>query len=168
MSDPTPTQARTGMRPALRVLLFVSLALNLLIAGLVAGAIGSGRVGDRPRLNFDLGPFVRALGPEDRRAILDEVRSDPDFRPPSPRQRRQDLVHITQILRTEPFDAAAMEQVLADQRERGQRIVAGAHRALVARMAELPAAERAAFADRLEAESRRGPPDRESPREGRD
>ncbi len=165
MSDPDKT---ARLRPAIRILLLISLALNLVVIGLVAGALVSGRVGDRPRLSFELGPFVRALDPEDRRAIIETIRSDPDVRPPSPRERRRKLVEMVQILRTEPFDPAAMEQLLAEQRDQGQRIVSRAHSALVMRLSEVSPAERAAFADRLESETRRGPSERDGPREGRE
>ena len=163
---PDPTEApRPKMRTGLRIVLFVSLALNLLVAGLVVGAVASGRAGDKARMNLNFGPFIRALNEEDRRAIAREVRGNPEARPPSPLERRRDLVEIVEILRADPFDVDRLDALLTKQRDAGTRVVVAAHAAFAERLAAASPQERAAFADRLEAELRRGP-DRRPPGDG--
>ena len=166
-TDPEQPQApRSSMRPGLRILLFASLALNLMVAGLFLGAVASGRVGDKPRMEFNLGPFMRSLGEEDRRAIIADVRSQPEVRLLSPRQRRAELVEMVSLLRADDFDVEAMTALLSRQRDAGGRIVIAAHDALVRRLVEAGPEARSAFADRLEAELRRGPgPDRDRDRD---
>ena len=166
LPPPTGETPKPRMRTGLRVVLFVSLALNLLVAGLVVGAVASGRAGDKARMDLNFGPFIRALSDEDRRLIVRQVRNDPEARPPSPRERRRDLVEIVDILRTEPFDTERLNMLLAKQRDVGTRVVVAAHTAFAERLAAASPADRAAFADRLEAELRRGPSDRRPPSEG--
>lgn len=141
----------------MRIVLFVSLALNLLIVGLVVGAVASGQGPGKPRVDFNLGPFVRALDEEDRRAIVRDVRRNSENRAISPRERRADLLEMIELLRADTFDEAAMLALLAEQRSKGEQLVATAHEALVDRLAASTPERRATFADRLEDEMRRQP-----------
>lgn len=150
---PTPDTPRRASR-GFRILLFVSLAMNMLIVGLLVGALSSGRMGSKPRVDFDFGPFFRSLSEEDRRAIVQSVRSNPDIRPPSPRNRRQDLLTFVDIMRSDPFDSAAMADLMAKQRENGSRVLVAAHGAFLERMEASSLEDRIAFADRLVAELR--------------
>lgn len=146
-----PVVPRPGLSRPLRWLLVASLALNLLVAGLALGALldGDGPHG-RPRpVEMMLGPVARALDEDDRRAILGELdRSgvlDGMGRPARDAARRDMLGAIRQ----EPFDPAALAQVMDRDRERRVALQAAVQEAVVARIATMTPEERAAFADRL-------------------
>lgn len=138
----------------LRIALLVSLALNLMVVGVVAGGIASGRIGgDKPaRVGLDLGPLARMLEPEDRRAIGRSIRETATLRPLSPRQRRADLAEIADLLRADPFDAAAMEEAMTRQRRAASQVITAAQSALLDRLDGMPLEQRQAYADRLDAE----------------
>lgn len=137
----------------LRVALFVSLAVNLAIAGLVAGAFLDGRrMGPPPRFDLSLGPVGQALDEADRRAILRDLRARPDLRPPGPRARQAHFRDLLAVLRAEPFERGEIEALLADHRRHGAALLDAGQAALLDRIAAMSPEERAAFADRLEAE----------------
>lgn len=155
MSAPEKT---TKPGRGLRIALFVSLAFNLLIVGVVAGGLASGRIGgDKPRVGFDLGPIARILDQDARREIGREVRSNPQTRPLSMRQRRQDLAELVELLRAETFDADAVSAIFDRQREAGFRVVKGAQDAFVGFLSTAPLSDRIVYADRLEADISRMP-----------
>lgn len=154
-----PAGASGGGKPGkgLRIALGLSLALNLLVAGLVAGAVlRDGGPRERMVRDLDFGPFTEALSPNDR----DELRRDFVQRAPDLRGMRQamqaDLETFLAALRTEPFDPAALAQVLASQQGRMARRVELGQELLLDRLTAMDPAERAAFADRLERRLRRG------------
>ncbi|WP_102107055.1 periplasmic heavy metal sensor [Oceaniglobus roseus] len=150
---------------ASRWLLVISLALNLAVLGAVVGAAvshGPGRHGhdhgrgDRLREAGNV-PYFMALTKEQRQAIRDDLGlKREDFR----RNRealRQRFEAALATLRMEPFDAARFSGLLAEQRDTlFQRQQLG--EALLAdRIARMSAAERAAYADRLDRSLERGP-----------
>ncbi|MHA6326834.1 periplasmic heavy metal sensor [Roseivivax sp. CAU 1753] len=146
MHDPAPDATpSTGTPRAVKLTLFASLALNLLIVGLIAGTwISEGP----PRR--DPGPagfaYIRALDAGDRQAIGAQMR---DRRP---RGAGTGEAHqALRLLRTDPFDAAGFDAFLTRQAQRGQAVREVGQGALVARIAGMDAAARAAYADRLEA-----------------
>ena len=153
-----PSQPRPGFSRGLRWLLIVSLALNLLVAGLVVGALARhGGPGGRPRpAELSLGPFARALEPEDRRAVLRSLGDRPDLRPPGREERAAHFAEVVAALRAEPFDQPRAAAALAEQSERVAAVEQAVQEALLARLAAMTPAERAAFADRLLAELRHG------------
>lgn len=165
-----PPDAAAPPRPGrlLRGALFVSLTVNLLVAGLVIGALwtrGDG-VALRPvQVDVGLGLYTRALAEPDRAALREAWRGrGPDLR--ALRAARQaDLTALVAALRAQPFEPAAVEAVLERQRQRHASQQDLARTLLAERLAILSPAERAAYADRLEALARRGDrrPDR-SPR----
>lgn len=145
-------------RLALRVLLIGSLTLNVVILGLVAGAFFSFKRHDGPRMAADrfTAPFVRALSEEDRRAVGRDIRRS--FRAASV-DRGGDEAHYLDalsLLRQTPFDAEALraEMLALDEAGGSRRRIA--RESFLARIAGLSDAERAAYADRLEAELERG------------
>ena len=164
-TSPPSGRAAPGTPPAggaplwMRVLLVVSLALNLLVAGVVIGDIvtdgGHGR-GPRP-VEITLGPFARAMDPQDRHAILGSLRGNPEFRPHSREERAAAFGEILATLRAEPFDRARAEAALSARAERVQDLERVVQGALVDRLAAMSADQRTAFADRLEAELEHGP-----------
>ncbi|WP_210527120.1 periplasmic heavy metal sensor [Rubellimicrobium arenae] len=164
MTRVSPTVPRlTG---PFRWLLVASLALNLLVAGIVVGSFfdedGPGR---RPRpVELALGPLARALGEEDRDAILAAVRARPDLQPPRREEQAAAFAEIVAALRADPFAPDRLARALAAQRSRVAEVQDAVQQALVARMAAITPEGRAALADRLEEGLRRhgdrgGPPD---------
>jgi len=152
----TEPTARSGLSTPLRWLLVVSLALNLLVAGLLVGAVLRH---DGPRRHMELGPgpFAQALSPEDRRAILTELRDRPGVGPPNREERQQAMSEVLAALRSEPFDPGQVEAALASQSDRVASVGRAIQAAMIERIAAMSAEDRAAFADRLETELARGP-----------
>lgn len=151
--QPTPPKPARGLRVALAV----SVALNLLIIGLVAGAMLRGGPHDRMVRDLDFGPFTEALSPEDRAALRrDFIRQAPDMRDMR-RQMREDFATVLAALRAEPFDPDALRGVVANQGNRMAARLELGQDLMLARIAAMTPAERAAFADRLERRLERGP-----------
>lgn len=154
---PQPAVPPSSSGKGLRIALGISVALNLLIAGLVAGALL--REGDpRARMvrDLDFGPFTEALSPRDREALRRSfVERAPGMRDMR-REMRSDLETFLTVLRSEPFDPAALEAVMDNQAGRMSRRIELGRELLLERLAAMPAAERAAFADRLEKRLRKG------------
>lgn len=147
--------ATPGPRNWTRVALVLSLALNLAVAGIVAGAVLRGHRDGPPR-GFDLavGPVARALSEVDRRAVMRDLMDRRDLRD----DRRDDSAAAAPVLaavRADPFDPAALSAALDGMRGRARDLEAAAEAALVARVAAMTPAERAAFADRLAQELER-------------
>jgi uncharacterized membrane protein len=136
-----------------RVLLVLSLALNLAVAGMVIGAMVTGGPHRGPaRIDMSLGPLGRALSPEDRRAVVQDLRGSGALGGMDRGARRAALAETVTLLRAEPFDPEALARGFAAQRDSGGRVLEAGHAALVARIATMTPRERAALADRLEAE----------------
>lgn len=154
---PVPPVPPAASGKGLRIALGISVALNLLVVGLVAGALL--RDGDpRARMvrDLDFGPFTEALSPRDREALRRSfVERAPGLRDVR-REMRGDLETFLNVLRSEPFDAAALQAVMDNQAGRMSRRIELGRELLLERLAAMPPAERAAFADRLEKRLRRG------------
>jgi uncharacterized membrane protein len=157
----TTTPPPAPMTRGLRILLVVSLALNLLVAGLVIGRLLDGRPdGGRPMaVDLPLGPFARALSPEDRRMIGRDLLGDPALRDMRRSVREADLAALAAVLRAEPFDSAAAAAVISGQSQKMRALEQAVEEALLARFAVMTPAERGALADRLMGEARRAPHD---------
>ena len=154
---PVPPVPPVAPRKGLRIALGISVALNLLVAGLVVGALL--RDGDpRARMvrDLDFGPFTEALSERDREALRREfVARAPELRDVR-RAMRDDLETFLTVLRSEPFDAAALAVVMDNQDGRMARRVELGQDLLLERLGAMSPDERAAFADRLERRLRRG------------
>ena len=152
----TQPTARTGLSAPLRWLLVASLALNLMVAGLVLGHSlvhqGPGR-GPRP-MDMSLGPIAKALGADDRRAILAELRGRGDLRAPGRQERRAVMVEVVEALRAEPFDEPRARTALEAQAGRIDAVERALRDALLLRLATLDVEEREALAERIEADAR--------------
>ncbi|WP_238367965.1 periplasmic heavy metal sensor [Mesobacterium pallidum] len=157
MSDPTTdTPTRTGMKPWLKAVLFASLALNLAVLGLVIGAVLHGPPGgpdgpDRDRGTVGMAfPYTKAFPPEAR----DELRRDFGDRMRAEREsrgaREPTFPEVLVLLRAEPFDREAFDAVLQRQYARVAETQAVGRAVLIDRIAAMSAADRAAYADRLE------------------
>ena len=142
-----------------RILLVVSLALNVAVLGLAGGALMRDKVGGRPPsgIEFGAGPIGRALSPEDQREIGKAIRDRVDLsreNRPSPRRAMREL---QEALVAEPFDAEQFETVLQGSLRRAAQFQTAAQEALVERVSNMTAEERAAFAERLSHTMQRQP-----------
>ncbi len=158
-SPPTPPageptrQARPGW---MKIALVVSVALNLGVAGLVLGAwLGDGQHAGMPR-DLSFGPFSEALSDADRRALRKDLMGRAGEFRSSREAAHAEFAALLDALRSDPFDPAAMTAALtAIETRNAERLDLG--RSLIeARLIEMSAAERSAFADRLEQALRRG------------
>ena len=156
-TSPSPSVTTSATPRWMRVLLVLSLALNLLVAGIVLGdALTDGGAGRGPRpAEMALDPIARALDPEDRRAILQELRGDPDLRPLGEEERGAALAGIAAAVRAEPFDSGRLREALAVRSDRIAAAQRAVQEALLSRIATMTPEERAAFVERLEDGPRR-------------
>jgi uncharacterized membrane protein len=143
-----------------KVALAVSLALNLAVAGLVAGAfLRHGGLGERghsaPALHTFGTPYMRALTPDDRRAVLSALRSagGPDL--PDREARREMFQEVLEHLRAVPFDAAALKRSVARQASAAVSTQQAAQAAWLSVVSGMTDAERAAYAEAVEEALRR-------------
>lgn len=159
MTETTSPPAKPGR--GLKIALALSLALNLSIAGLVAGAWLSdhGPRSDRrsPSRDLAFGPVTDALSPEDRRALRREfLARAPEFRA-ARQEARAELATLLAALRAEPFDPAALSTALAAIQTRNSDRLEIGRTLIETRLLSMDAADRRAFADRLDAALRRRP-----------
>jgi len=149
-------ETRTGK--GVRIALIVSLALNLLVVGVIGGAMLSG---DRwqhrgpPRMQAMGGPLTRALAPDDRRALAREMRAAHHDRAWSRQRLREDFTGLVADLQATPFDPQAVEARLARIQDGVDERIGKGQAMLVARLARMDDAERAAYAERLQVELQR-------------
>ncbi len=130
-----------------RIVLICSLALNLAVAGLAVGAaFGPHGPGRGDRMGGPAGPVLRALPEEDRRAVIAELRRD---RPERRGARRERFHGLLEAIAADPFDPARVAAMLDEQRRRGAERLDRIEGAVIARLARMDAAERAAFARNL-------------------
>jgi uncharacterized membrane protein len=164
MTDTLPQPDKTPPARSFRwgrLVLVTSLALNLAVIGVFVGAVAKGgwRDGD-PRAVRDIGfgPFTQALTESDRKALRRAFMNDaPDMRA-TRQSMRDDVNSLLSTLRADPFDAARLADALHRTSERAQQRQELGERLILDFVAALPAAERLAFADRLEASLTQRPP----------
>lgn len=136
------------------VVLVASLALNLAVAAAVGGAMWRfhGRDGHHGRHMSGQAPLLFALDREDRREIRRQMR-------PPPGERGAHMRQMVALLRSTPFDADAVKQVLETQRGTSLRLQDAASAVWLRRVGDMSDEERARYASRLEElVSRRGKP----------
>lgn len=152
-SQPQPNPSRRGLHLAL----VVSIALNLAALGVVAGvALRAGAIHyGKAVQEMGFGPYSEALSAKDRRALRETILA----RAPELRQIRKDrrarILAIAEVLRRDPFDAAALHEKMAEEEVRLVAQVTLASQSLQEFLAALPEAERLAFAERLAASQTR-------------
>ena len=122
-----------------------SLSINLLLIGVITGAWVAGPRPDRSGPGRDGAvAILRALEPEDRRALLRDVS------PHGERGRRRvDRGAAVAAIEADPFDRAAFERLLTDQVRGRRRSAERGVEALGALIEGMSADDRAALAARL-------------------
>ncbi len=140
----------------LRIVLVASLALNVAVVGGTVGMLASGRAHDGPpqRMMFDFGPLGSVLESEDRRAIGQAMRKG-GARPLNRQELDGKIEILAATLRTMPFDADAVHEIMATFRMRSEQIQKEAQGAFLERLTAMSPEARATLADRLEHRSRR-------------
>ncbi|KIC46172.1 hypothetical protein RA29_20120 [Tateyamaria sp. ANG-S1] len=139
----------------MKLLLGLSLSLNLAVIGLVAGFVlrGGPLGGKGPGMGYAM-PYVMALPQEDRRRVFGSVRNDPDL--PGRGARRAAYNDMVAALDADEFDRAAVEAVLLRQSRGVADVQAVAQATWLEIVAEMPAEERRAYAQRVREVARRG------------
>ena len=147
-------------RTWMRVALIVSLALNFLILGIVGGAVLSHeRGGLRGELGpASFGPYGRAFDAEDRAALRQAIRAEAPRLRQNRQAVRQGFRDLLAALRTQPYDAAQVAAIIDRQQAHLRDQMTLMRGLMLDRVAAMTPEQRAAFADRLEAILRRGPP----------
>lgn len=146
-----------------RILLVASLALNLAVAGMVAGAwLSGGPKNGSQRFDLTVGPLTRAMSPDQRDAIGRTLRDSGAFARATRSDVRDDMAALVATLRADTFDEMAFRDALTRQRARLQMAQQTALDAVADSVNAMSSADRAAFADRLEDQLRRGPPPRQT------
>lgn len=156
MDDREP-QTSPDTRRWMRILLVVSLAVNLAVVGVLAGW-ALRHTGDHrhhpSRLDMAGGPLTRALSDADRREIGQRMRQV--WR--ETRAGRPDMGTgfdaLVSDLRAVPFDPAQVARRLQQHREGFATRFAMGQEVLLDHLAAMSDADRAAYADRLEARIR--------------
>lgn len=144
-----------------KIVLVASLALNLLVVGIVAGAaLKGGGSGGQQRFDLTVGPLTRAMEGNHREAVRDALRESGAFARNGRTAMRADMAAMLATLRAVEFDQAAFRDALMRQRARLQSGQNAVLDAVASQIEDMSFEERAAFANRLEEQGRRGPPPR--------
>ncbi|WP_168193242.1 periplasmic heavy metal sensor [Rhodophyticola sp. CCM32] len=141
----------------MKIALALSLAANLLIIGVISGAalgrIGSGPVdadGPMGLRAIGLGPLAFVLDREDRAALRARLTADRSRLQPDLRGLGRSMQQVSTALRADPFDRAAMSDLLRQQRGHVQGLQTEGHRVLLDQLQDMTPEARAALADRLQ------------------
>lgn len=141
------------LRLWLRLVLFASLALNLLVVGVIVGVIASG--GPPARGGLDRGdlvtPYTRAMTEAQRTELRRALRRG--FLRERLRHgglpQAEDYRAAQEILMRDPFDRAALAQVLDRQADGARQRLALGQVVLLDFLDQMTPADRRAYADRL-------------------
>lgn len=142
----------TGNRRWLRLLLIASLALNLTFLGAVVGfSLIGGRhdKNERSARGAEGMPYIRAMTNDGRHKIRDALRRDFRDHQESRGQITADYRAALHVLRAEPFDRAALTDILERQGVRARDRFLNGQRVMIDFVANMTPADRAAYADRL-------------------
>ncbi len=149
-----------GMKRTLRVLLVASLALNLLVVGAVLGMVVSHRGKDErhpPRVSQPGGPLTAALERQDRKAVGRDLRNAMRAEQAERGDGAANFSVVISALTTDPYDSAAVRAAVEAQMQQVTRRVDLGVDILLKRFDEMSAADRAAYAERLQKVIERGP-----------
>lgn len=163
MSDQTPNPPQKTSRGR-SILLAGSLGLNVLIIGLVLGWVlspGGPRGGERAvsaSRSYAGEPFVRALEPNDRRALYQDLKRRGDALRENRSALQRRFEKLLAAIVADPFDPTVVQTLLNEQR--GAAVVRQqiGEDLLLERLQNMTPEARAAFAGRLKENLRRRPP----------
>lgn len=148
---PEPAEP-TRRRRSVKLLLCVSLALNLLVAGLFVGGLikqSSSKDHRGAERRGDIGATViMALPSGTRHALREELKRNGEF--DRARDRLSAMPDLLDELRSEDFDSQAFVDVLSKIRQSRDERLAKIEQAVSRGIAAMSAAERSAYADKLE------------------
>ncbi|RVV98805.1 periplasmic heavy metal sensor [Mesobaculum littorinae] len=102
-------------------------------------------------------PYLMALEPEDRQALFEAMRRNPDGFRSRFAALKEDFDAFLAVLRAPDFSPDAARAVLDRQRDAATAQQSEGAELLIARLAELPPEARLAYADRLDRSLSRGP-----------
>ncbi len=156
--DTAPHPPRRGR--GLVIALATSLALNLAVAGGLAGAFlihGFDDDGAAALRDPGLGPLGAAFSHKDRDAMRGAFAGRRDELRRSFADDRADAAALAQVLRTEPYDAAAVSAVFGRMRQRAHGRIDAGLATVEKHVAGLGPAERADLAQRIEDALARAP-----------
>lgn len=159
----TDPQKPAPMAPRwMQILLGVSLGLNLLVAGLVVGAFFREDPETHRRAARDVAaaPFLMALEPKDRRAVILHLRSQSVTLRQNRSEIRSRFNALIEAIGAEEFDRETVEALLGEQRSAATRRQSIGEKAFLDKLESMSAEERAAIAARLEQSMKRRPPRR--------
>ncbi len=152
----TEQQGTGRTKPWVRALLVASLALNLAVAGLAAGWAlrhGGDHAGHHPsRLDMAGGPLTRALSDADRRAIGRAMRDAWRSRTNNGPNIGESFDALVIDLRAVPFNADRVAAQMRTQRDGFAARFEMGQEVLLTHLTAMSDADRAAYADRLEAQ----------------
>ena len=159
MTDTSNEPQRETRTPRwVKLVLVLSLALNLVIVGIVAGVLTRK---DRPGPGGFAGyalPYVIALPRDERPAVFRSIRrAGRAGEMPDRAQRRAPYEEMMRLLRADPLDLEAVQQVLNRHTDLAVRSSKVAQDVWLEHIKAYDAAERAAYADRLQVVLDRGP-----------
>ncbi len=141
----------------IKIALAVSLAINLLIIGIAGGmAARFGGSDGPPRMSDSGGAYTRALTPKDRREIGKDLGQQFQEMRKGRAIVQEQYREMLAVLKAEPFDRGAAEDVLQRQSGIADQRRKVSERALLDRFEAMTPAERAAFVVRLEQGIERG------------
>ncbi|TMV40474.1 periplasmic heavy metal sensor, partial [Thioclava sp. BHET1] len=126
---------------------------NLAIIGIFGGlALSHGFKPPFPARDMGFGPFTGALTPADKKALFTELKTHRPELHAQRAQMRADLAQFTDTLKAAHFDAASYNAIMARLKARTVARLDLGQELLLHRLQGMSQAERAAFADRLNAE----------------
>ena len=145
-----------------KMLLIASLGLNACFIGIIIGVkLTQDEMRPQRAPSAQGSLYLRALSHKDRRALGKLMRS---YHTPEMRQTvRAGYENALQLLRANPFDAAALQTLMEDQTKASEERLAYARGALIAHLSAMSDADRAEFANALEQALNRGPKRTEKP-----
>ena len=166
-----PPPRRSGVRfgsrsGAWRWVLALSLALNLLVVGFLAGGFllrDEGPPGRLVRMDLGIDPYMRALAPRDRSALLRDWRARGPDAADILAARRDGHRAVIAALRAEDFDPAELEAALADRLSLNAGHAELGMALLLERVRAMSDEARIAYAARIESALEQGPHGRHRP-----
>lgn len=146
-------ETQTKKAKLLQWALALSVGINLVIVGLVAGAAyrfdgPHGRPGGNMRSYGTA--YIMALPEDTRHGIFRELRRDKQDRRLTRAARRGQYDAALEVLRSDPFDPARMQEILDAQRDAALGVQQAAEKAWLTEIAQMDSDARAAYADRLQ------------------